>query len=138
MIVLVGSLTVHGILLVAAGNDVHKRFGFRPFNESDTWSADIVRVLADGSRRPIDDGTWVYDWDDLVHNRKLRAPAQVTHANAGADAILDLLQRALDWVLDNTPDDPDTVGFEAHVTVYRNGRGPEVVDISSTGERSAA
>jgi hypothetical protein len=121
----VGALALHLALLVHVGNEPHKLFGFRPFNESDSWQAEIVRIDADGIRRPIDDGTWPYDWDDVVANNKLRRPATYRHANAGASATLDFLQRALDWVVDRTPDDPDTIALEVRVTVYRNGRGPE-------------
>jgi hypothetical protein len=128
--VLVVALLLHGVLLVRGGADPHKLFGFRPFNESDSWQADIVRVTADGERRPIDDGTWIHDWDDLVATNKLLRPNRLRHASAGADATIDFLARALDWVID-TAVDPDTVALEATVVVYRNTRGPEVVELRS-------
>jgi hypothetical protein len=129
--VLVGALALHGTLLVRGGSDPHKLFGFRPFNESDTWQAEIVRVGADGSRRAVHDGTWAYDWDDLVAARKLRSPWRGQHAPAGADAVVDFLDRALEWVIDRIPDDPDTVALEATVVLTRNGRGPEIVSLRS-------
>lgn len=127
-------LAVQGVLLVRGGSDPHKLFGFRPFNESDTWQADIVRVLDDDTRLPIDDGTWVYDWDELVGTPKLQRPGRLRHASAGADATVDFLERALDWVTDRIPDDPDTVALEATVTVFRNTRGPEIIELRSEVE----
>lgn len=133
-IVLVGALVVHGSLLVRGGTDPHKLFGFRPFNESDVWQADIVRVQADSARLPVDDGTWVYDWDDLVGTAKLQRLERPRHASAGAPASVDFLDRALDWVVGQIPDDPDTVALEATVTVWRNGGAPEVTVLRSTRE----
>ena len=132
------ALLLHGILLVRGGSDPHKLFGFRPFNESDTWQAEIVRVLANGERRPIDDGTWAYEWDELVGTSKLQSPQHLRHASAGADATLDFLQRALDWIVSHTPDDPETDHLEARVIVYRNTRGPEVHVLRSTTEGASS
>jgi hypothetical protein len=129
-VALVAALVLHGGLLVRGGSDPHKLFGFRPFNESDAWRADIVRVTAAGERRPIDDGTWDHDWDELVATNKLLSPGRARHASAGADATIDFLERALDWVV-VTVDDADTVALEATVIVHRNTRGPEVVELRS-------
>lgn len=109
------------------GSDPHKLFGFRPFNESDTWQADIVRILGDGTRLPVDDGTWVYDWDELVGTSKLQRPSRTRHAAAGADATVDFLDKALAWAVGHVPDDPDTVALEAVVSITRNTRGPEII-----------
>jgi hypothetical protein len=130
-LVFVGALLVHGVLLVRAEADPHKLFGFRPFNESDSWRAEIVRVHADGSRIPVDDGTWAYDWDELASTPKLRNLGRLRHASAGAPASVDFLDRALDWAVDNIPDDPDTVALEARVTVFHNTRGPETIVLRS-------
>lgn len=128
-VVLVGTLVVQAGLIVRGGSDPHKLFGFRPFNESDSWSAEIVRVTADGSRHPIDDGTWEYDWGELVGPGQLQHPDQQRHAAAGAPASIDFLDRAMRWVLDRIPDDHDTVALEATVTVFHNTRGPIVTVI---------
>lgn len=133
-VVLVGALAVHGVLLVRAGSDPHKLFGFRPFNESDAWQAEVVRVHADGTRHPVTDGTWGYDWDELVGTDKLRELDRMRHASAGAPAGVDFLDRALDWIVDSIPEDPDTVALEARVTVRHNTGGPETVVLRS--ERS--
>lgn len=126
-IVLVGALCLQAVLLVRGGSDPHKLFGFRPFNESDTWQAEVVRVHEDGSRHPVTDGTWPYDWDELVDVAKLRGLDRPRHASAGADANIDFLDRALAWAVDHIPDDTDTVALEARVTVVRNTRSPETV-----------
>jgi hypothetical protein len=123
--ILVGAVLLHALLIVNGGSDPHKRFGFRPFNESDTWSAEIVRVTADGDRIAVDDGTWAYDWNEIVAVAKLSSPGRTRHANGGARATVDLLGRALDWLADNTPDDPDTRRYEATVTVVHNA-GPSL------------
>jgi hypothetical protein len=130
-VIFVGALLVHGLLLVRGGDDPHKLFGFRPFNESDTWQAEIVRIHADGSRHALDDGTWEYDWDELVGVPKLQALGGFRHAAAGAPASIDFLERAMDWVLDNIPDDPDTVALEATVSVIHNGGPTEQVVLRS-------
>lgn len=131
-IVFVGALLVHALLLVRGGDDPHKLFGFRPFNESDAWSAHIVRVHADGSRHPVDDGTWPYDWDRLVGVPKLQGLGNLRHAAAGAPASMDFLERALRWSIEQIPDDPDTVALEATVTVVHSGRAPETYLLSSS------
>lgn len=128
---LAGTLLVHGSLLVRGASDPHKLFGFRPFNESDTWQADIVRVHADGIRVALDDGTWQYDWDELVGAPKVQHLDRLRHAAAGARASVDFLQRALDWAVAHIPEDPDTVALEATVTVFHNTRGPQVVVLRS-------
>ncbi|MCA9616214.1 MAG: hypothetical protein KC586_25840, partial [Myxococcales bacterium] len=49
-------VVVAQVYFVARGTgDPHKHFAWRPFNESDTWSADIVRVTRDGRRVPIEE-----------------------------------------------------------------------------------
>lgn len=136
-VVLVGALGAHLGFLVNGAFDPHKRFGFRPFNESDTWRADIVRVQSDGEVRPVNDGTWEYDWNDLVDPAKLGSPWALRHAKGGAEATLDLLGRALDWIADNTPADLDTVRIEATVTVIRAGRDPTTHHIVSKSRTAA-
>lgn len=112
-------------LLVRSYTDPHNFFGFQPFNESSTWRADIVRVTSDGRRVPVEE-PWPggYDWDELVGWGVLQRPAQLKHAYTGLDASLDFLAESLDWVADHTPDDTETRYLEAHVTAYRNTRGP--------------
>lgn len=132
--VLVLALVLNVALLVRGEFDPHKLFGFRPFNESDTWQAEIVRVHTDGSRHPIDDGTWEYDWDELIGVARLSGVTRLRHAVSGGPANVDFLDRALDWAVDHIPNDHDTIALEARVTVFRNTRGPEVTFLRSERE----
>jgi hypothetical protein len=124
---IVGVVSVQAGLLIRGGDDPHKLFAFRPFNESDTWHAEIVRVVGDGSRRPVDDGSWIYDWDTVVGQGRVQHLDRDRHADSGARASVDFLDRALVWVLDHIPDDHDTVALQATVTVVHNTHAPEVV-----------
>ncbi len=133
-VVLVGAICVQIILIARGASDPHKLFAFRPFNESDTWHAEVVRVMPDGSRRPVDDGTWAYDWDELVGTTRLQRLDRWHHASSGARASVDFLDRALDWVLDHIPDDRDTIALEANVEVIHNTRGPELLILHSDRE----
>lgn len=126
---LVGSVALHGALILTGLADPHKRFGFRPFNESDTWQAEIVRVTADGQRLAIEDGSWVYEWNDLVGAGKLQSPGQARHAAGGARSAVDLMQRALDWLVENTPADLEAIRYEATVTFVHNRGVPTTVEL---------
>lgn len=129
--VFVAALLLHGLLLVRGETDPHKLFGFRPFNESDAWQAEIVRVQPDGSRVPVDDGSWAYDWNELVGTPKLQNLHRLRHASAGARASVDFLDRALAWAVERIVDDSDTVALEATVTVFHNTQGPETIILRS-------
>lgn len=117
----VGLVALHLTFVLRGGSDPHARFAFRPFQHSDTWSAEIVRVTVDGRRLPLDDGTWGYDWRELTRVPQLQNHAAPRHASDGAAATLDLLDRSLDWVADHTPDDTETRYLEATVTVRTDG-----------------
>ena len=122
-------------LIVHGYRDPHKRFAFQPFSESSTWRADITRVLADGRRIPVN-GPWHgYEWTQLVRERGLGFYRGMHHADSGVDSVLDFLQRALDWVALNTPNDRETLYFEARVVYHRNRKGPHTVTLRSV-ERS--
>ena len=111
------------MILAAYGSD-HSVFGFQMFPESSRWRAEIVRVDADGSEVPVNDG-WAYRWSDIVHDRGLGNPFVWHHADAGLQSQLAFLQASLDWVGENTPDDVSTLYLRADVTYLDNGRGPE-------------
>jgi hypothetical protein len=96
------------------------------FPESSTWSADIVRVTADGRRVPVGVPWSGYRWDELVRDRGLRYPAVRHHADAGLDNQVAFLDAALDWVADNTPRDRETRYLEARVTAWHNDDPPRV------------
>ena len=105
----------------------HKFFAFQPFNESSTWSAEIVRVTWDGERIPVDEhwGDGAYRWDTLVDMAALQHPERLRHAYMGVGATVDFLDDALDWVAIHTPADHETRYLEATVTTYENTRGPQ-------------
>ena len=112
----------------------HKEFAFQMFPESSTWSADIVRVTADGRRVPIEYSWFGYRWDELVPDRGLAYPAAPHHADAGLDNQLAFLDSALDWVAANTPRDHETSYLEAKVTSWHND-DPPTVTVMRSGER---
>ncbi len=131
-------LLAHAVLIVRAYHDPHKFFGYQPFNESDTWQADLFRVTTDGERMPIVNGRWLdYSWDDLVGVPRLTRPGRLRHANSGAAATIDFLDEALDWVADHTPDDTETLYLEAEVTWFRNTRGPHHTVVRSEDREEA-
>ncbi len=122
-------LAVVGLQVVLAARGYwadHKEFAFQMFPESSTWSADIVRVTADGQRVPIDSPWAGYRWERLVQDRGLSYPGVRQHADAGLDNQLAFLESALDWVADNTPRDGQTRYLEATVTSWHNDDPPEV------------
>jgi hypothetical protein len=121
-------------MIVAAYGSDHKTFGFQMFPESSRWSAEIVRVGADGSRVPVDEG-WEYRWSDLVDGRGLTHPTGMHHADSGLRNQFGYLRGALDWVAEHTPDDTTTRYLEAEVTYTDNGRGPFTRTFRS-GERT--
>lgn len=136
VVTFVSALALHAAFIVQGGSDPHKRFGFRPFNDSDEWQVDIVRVTADGESLPITDGTWAYEWNELVGAKKLLSPWRSHHASGGAAGTIDLLDKALDWVVENIPDDPDTVRLDATVTVVHNRDDPRVTMLRGAQRRA--
>ncbi len=115
----------------------HKEFAFQMFPESSTWSADIVRVTADGRRVPVAEPWSGYRWEELVQDRGLSYPAVRHHADAGLENQLAFLESALDWVADNTPRDGETQYLEATVTSWHNDDPPEV-EVMRSDEREGA
>ena len=130
-----GVLAVQVAFAVNGYRDPHKFFAFQPFNESSTWTADIVRVTWTGERLPIDNGWAGYDWDSLVDMPALQGPSRLRGAYMGVGATVDFLDEALDWVATHTPADRETRYLEARVTYFENTRGPTVTVLRSI-ERS--
>jgi hypothetical protein len=119
-------LAVQVGLAINGYRDPHKFFAFQPFNESSTWSAEIVRVTWDGERRPVDEGWAGYRWSSLVDMPALTGYSRTRHASYGVGATVGFLEDALDWVATHTPADHETRYLEATVTYNRNTRGPEI------------
>jgi hypothetical protein len=131
-------VVVAQLALVARGyRSAHKEFGFQMFPESSTWSAEVVRVTADGTRVPVSEPWFGYRWDELVTSRGLAHPSVRHHADAGLDNQVAFLAAALDYVAAHTPRDHETRYLEATVTTWHNTDGPEVMVLRSP-ERSAA
>jgi len=133
-IVVLGLVGLQSVMVVRAYWAPHHEFGFQMFPEASTWTADVVRVTADGSRVPVSEPWSGYRWSELVRGRGLTAPWIRSHADAGVDNQLAFLAEAMEWVAANTPDDRETVRLEAEVTVWRNLRPPETTVIV-TGDR---
>jgi hypothetical protein len=121
-----GVLAAQIALAINGYRDPHKFFAFQPFNESSTWSAEIVRVTWDGERWPVDEGWAGYRWSTLVDMPALTGYSRTRHASYGIGATVSFLDDALDWVATHTPADHETRYLEATVTYHRNTRGPEV------------
>ena len=111
--------------------DPHKHFAFRPFQESDTFRADIVRVTVDGRRVPVQRPWSGYRWHELVRERGLAHPERLSHASSGARSVIAFLDEALDWVAEHTPRDVETLYYRAEVTYFHNRRGPFQVSLRS-------
>lgn len=114
-----------------ADADPHKHFAFRPFQESDTFRADIVRVTVDGRRVSVREPWAGYRWHDLVRERGLAHPERLSHASSGARSVIAFLDEALDWVAEHTPRDQETLHYAAEVTYFHNRRGPFHVSLRS-------
>jgi hypothetical protein len=138
-IVIVAVLAAQAAALAAAYGTPHKVFGWQMFPESSEWTADIVRIEADGSRHPISE-PWPggYRWADLVDARGLDTPGARKHAAYGLESTIDLLDAALEWVAANTPRDGRTVALEAVVTVWDNGRDPATSILSAPRDRESS
>jgi hypothetical protein len=115
----------------------HKEFAFQMFPESSTWRADVVRVMADGRRVPIERPWSGYRWEELVRDRGVSNPGTRHHADAGLDNQLAFLDAALDWVAENTPRDRETQYLEATVTSWHNDDPPQA-EVLRSGEREVA
>jgi len=132
-------VVVAQLALVARGyRSDHKEFGFQMFPESSTWSAEVVRVTADGARVPVSEPWFGYRWDELVTSRGLAHPSARHHADAGLDNQVAFLAAALDYVAGHTPRDRETRYLEATVTTWHNTDGPEVTVLRSRERRAAA
>jgi hypothetical protein len=137
--VVVALVVIVQLVLVGRGYwSAHKEFAFQMFPESSTWRAEIVRVTSDGARVPISRPWAGYRWDELVTGRGLASPEIRHHADAGLDNQLAFLDAALDYVVDHTPRDDETLYLEATVTTWHNTDGPEVTVLRSDDRADAA
>lgn len=128
-VVFVALVALSIVMVVRAYWAPHMEFGYQMFPEASEWRADIVRVTDDGERVPIEEPWFGYEWTDLVRGRGLTTPGRRHHADAGIDNQLEFLNEALDWVANHTPDDDETVRYEADVTIWRNMGEPRQLTI---------
>jgi len=126
------------LLLVARGyRSDHKEFAFQMFPEASTWQAEVVRVLPNGDRVPVEQPWDGYSWDRLVRDRGLQDLTVRHHADAGVDSQLAFLREALDYVATHTPSDTRTRYYEARVTFWHNDDAPRTV-VYRSGARPEA
>jgi len=125
-VVFVGVLLLQAFFVVRAYWAPHNEFGFQMFPEASQWQAEVVRVTTDGRQVPIDES-----WSELVRGRGLAHPGHRQHANNGLASQLAFLEDAMAWVAGNTPDDRETLYYEATVTTWRNADPPEVTVLRS-------
>ncbi len=129
--VFVAFVVVQLSLVVRAYWAPHHEFGYQMFPEATEWRADIVRVTSQGESIPIEQPWAGYEWNRLVRDRGLSSPWRRHHADAGLDNQLAFLDEALEWVVENTPADSETLYIEATVTSWYNLRSPTTVIMRS-------
>lgn len=96
-----------------------KRFAFWMFSESTRYTATLYRKTADGSVVKADKGGWAwktdtgtteyYHWGMFVMDFRLQEMEEKKRAKTSWHITKTYLQHALDYVIDNIPNDPDTV-----------------------------
>lgn len=122
-------------LLCTASLRVDRVFGFQMFNASSSIEIRLARKLRNKRGRLIErampQGEWTatdargkrheFRWRELVRGTRLTRIESSVHAKDGVRAQLYHLQRALDHVAANIPDDAQTVALIAHVQAVHNG-----------------
>jgi hypothetical protein len=110
-------------------------FGFQMFNASSSIEIRLARKLRNKRgrliERPMPKGEWSaldargqrheFRWRELVRGTRLTRIESTVHAKDGVAAQLYHLQRALDYVAANIPDDAQTVALVARVRAVHNG-----------------
>jgi hypothetical protein len=127
-------------LILSAPLRSDRIFGFRMFPEASTLEIHLARELR-GRTIPAPRGEWrapdragilhEFAWRDRIHDPVLGALDARSFASYGAETQLARLQRALDDVADHIPDDTETARLQADVLVWKNGREPVTVSLSS-------
>jgi hypothetical protein len=117
-------------LVLTAGARPDAVFGFRMFPEASTLEIHLAREV-DGRFVATPGGEWSahddegqlrhFSWRDRVRDPILSALDARVFASYGVDAQLARLQRALDDVADQVPEDRETTRLRADVVVHRNG-----------------
>jgi hypothetical protein len=132
-IFVVAAVALQLFFIVRAYWDPHRRFGYQPFGEYSVWRADVVRVTRDGRRIPAGRKFHGTRWSAHVRCCGLHSVSRLKPAKRGIGSTLAYFQLALDYVADHTPEDPDTLFYEAKVTYLRNRGDP--VELIMTSKR---
>jgi hypothetical protein len=129
-----------GALVVTAYGRPDHIFGFQMFPEASTIEIHLSRETARGDV-PALRGEWGardpsgqlrhFTWRDRIRDPVLGSLDARIFASYGVDAQLARLQRALDDVADHVPEDGETVRLRADVRVWKNGRSPSTVTLTS-------
>ncbi len=77
-----------------------------------------------------------FSWRDRVREPLLGSLDERIFASYGVDTQLARLQRALDDVVDHVPEDGETRRLRADVLVWKNGRSPTTVTLTSHARKS--
>lgn len=111
-------------------------FAYQMFNASSSIRISLERRVrqAHGGARVVrvHDGKWTardaagqihaFSWGMFVRDPVLGVLDREIHAKYGADAQLLYLRHALDYVVQNTPQDAETTALIARVQLWDNGR----------------
>jgi len=132
------------LVLTACGRP-DRIFGFQMFPEASTVEIRLSRETGRGDF-PAPRGEWSardasgqlrhFAWRDRVRDPLLGSLDARIFASYGVDAQLARLQRALDDVIGHVPEDGETVRLRAAVRVWKNGRSPETVTLTSRARGS--
>ena len=127
-------------LVLTAGLRADHILGFRMFPEASTMEIHLWREV-DGRWVRAREGEWSahdgsgqlrhFSWRDRVRDPVLGSLDERVFASYGVDAQLARLQRALDDVADHVPEDSETQRLRADVRVWKNGRAPATVTLTS-------
>jgi hypothetical protein len=135
-----GWVALQAVLVLTASCRADGIFGFRMFPEASTMEFELERIVG-GLPVAAPGGAWSardaagqlrhFSWRDRVTDPVLSSPDARVFASYGADTQLARLQRALDDVARQEPEDTETQRFVARVRVWRNGREPSAVVLES-------
>ncbi len=109
--------------VVAGQVGTSRLFAWQMFPETSTRHAEIVRITASGEAIDIDE-PWPggYRWSELVAGTGMENVTDPGPASYGVAVTTDRLQRTIDWVAANTPEDTETVRIRATLWTSHNGR----------------
>ena len=132
------------LVLTASGRPDHI-FGFQMFPEASTIEIHLSRETSRGdlaapggewSARDASGQQRHFSWRDRIREPLLGAVDERIFASYGVDTQLARLQRALDDVVAHVPEDGERRRLRADVRVWKNGRPPSTVTLTSHARKS--